>query len=348
MTTILIVDDNAINRKIIMTILQNANYHLLTANDGAEGLKIAHEQHIDLIISDIMMPSMDGYEFVYHLRANPTLVATKVIFYTAIFFEEAAKELARASGVSHFIVQPIDAADLLIIIEKVLNEPNPSFKLRPVDELHTRHRQLISKKLYEETKQLALLNQQLEQRIAEKTQLLNEANKALTVLSLHDQLTGLYNRRYLDVILEKQINSAKRHNKIFAVLLLDIDHYKKINDELGHEAGDFVLKEISNCIQNHIRTEDIVARYGGDEFIVILVDIDSKNALQRAELLRKSVETMEIYYDKKQLENLSISIGIAMYPINGKKEHILIKAADSALYKAKLLGKNHVVIAVEN
>ena len=344
MATILLIDDNAMNRKFLTTLLQCSNYHILNASDGEEGLSIAREHHPDLIISDIMMPSMDGYEFVYHLRSDPAIAKTKVIFYSAIFFETAAKELAKAIGVCHFIVQPAHSEDILNVIEQVLNDNSPPPLAQPVDKLHTKHHQLISNKLYEETNKLVLLNEELEQRITKKTQLLEEANQALTVLSFHDQLTGLYNRRFLDEILTKGIKRAKRYHKEFAVLLLDIDHYKNINDVFGHEAGDIVLQEVSRCIQHHIRPEDIASRYGGDEFIVVLQDIDSKNALQYAERLRRAIEKLNIHYNQQMIEKLTLSIGVAMYPMHKKTKNTLIKAADTALYKAKNIGRNNVML----
>jgi len=344
MATILIVDDNVMNRKFLTKLLQCAHYKVLNASSGPMGLTMARENHPDLIISDIMMPDMDGYEFVYYLRSDPNLVHTKVIFYTAIFFETAAKELAKASGVCHFMIKPSNSEDILKIIKKTLNAPSSPLSVQPVAELYTRHRQLISNKLYEETKKLVLLNEQLEQRITEKTQLLEESNQALTLLSFQDQLTGLYNRRFLNKLLVKEINSAKRHNKEFSVLLLDIDHYKKINDVFGHAAGDFVLQEVSNCIQKNIRPEDTAFRYGGDEFIVVLLDINAQNSLQRAERLRASVEKLAIHYNQQVFKQITVSIGGAMYPMQGKRKSTLINAADTALYKAKKLGRNTVVM----
>ena len=344
MATILIIDDSAINRKFLTTLLRCANHQTLSASSGAAGLKIARKTPPDLIISDIMMPKMDGYEFVNCLRADPILANTKVIFCSAVFFETEAKKLAKACGVCNFIVQPTHSDDILDVIKNVLNDPHIPHSMKPVDELDARHRELISKKLYEETNQLVLLNEQLERRVDEKTQILKEANQALTELSYHDQLTGLYNRHYLDKLLTNEISRAKRHHTEFAVLLLDIDHYKNINDGFGHEAGDYVLQEVSHCIQTNIRPEDIASRYGGDEFVVVLLDINPKDTLQRAERLRKAIQTLNLHYEQQKIKAITISIGIAMYPIHRKRKNALIKAADSALYKAKKSGRNNVVM----
>ena len=345
MTTILIVDDSKINQKFLSILLKCAHYSILIASDGAEGLKIARENHPDLIISDIMMPNMDGYEFVNYLRSDPELTNTKVIFYTAVFFGSAAKELAKACGVQHFIVQPTHSKDILNIVESVLNDQTTPIMLPPVGERYAKHHQLISNKLYENSKKLLLINEQLERRIADKTQLLVVANQALTVLSFHDQLTGLYNRRFLETRLMTEIERAKRYDKSFSVLLLDIDHYKSINDTLGHEAGDCVLQKISHCIQHNIRSEDIASRYGGDEFIVILLDVNSKQALQYADRLQHAVETLDIYYNQQLLEQVTLSIGVAMYPMHGKEKSELIKSADASLYIAKNSGRNKVILS---
>ena len=347
MTTILVVEDNKINCKYLVKLLESAHYQTLSASDAEEGLRITHEKHPDLIISDIMMPNMDGYEFVYKLRSFPDLVNTKVIFYTATYFEDTAIELAKGCGVSHYMLKPSDPDTILATVAAALKEPNQPLYTKPISILRQDHHKFITNKLFKETNELALLNQQLERRVAEKTEQLEQANQQLKALSLRDALTGLYNRRYLDERLDEEIKRVKRNQHKFAILLLDIDHYKTINDIFGHGAGDLVLQEVSHCLQKKVRQGDIVCRYGGDEFIVVLLDTEASNALQHAERIRKAIEQLEIRYNQQKLGTLTISIGVAICPTHGKTRKALINAADMAMYKAKDLGRDQVVITGE-
>jgi diguanylate cyclase (GGDEF)-like protein len=160
--------------------------------------------------------------------------------------------------------------------------------------------------------------------------------------SIRDPLTGLYNRRYLEDFFVKQIYQAERARVSIAVLMLDMDHFKKINDTYGHDAGDLVLKEMSKILQSDIRISDISARYGGEEFIVLLYDVDKDEALARAEHVRKAVSYVHIKYGAQHVASISVSIGIAIYPSDGQTAQELIEAADKALYHAKNTGRDKV------
>ncbi|KTC99180.1 sensor histidine kinase [Legionella erythra] len=162
--------------------------------------------------------------------------------------------------------------------------------------------------------------------------------------SIRDPLTGLYNRRYLEDFLFKQLHQAERSKSSFAILMLDLDHFKKINDTYGHDAGDSVLKELGQILYEDIRLGDLAARFGGEEFIVMLYDIDEKAALARAEALRNHVATIRPKYGAQQVGHITVSIGVAMYPADGKTPPQLIEAADKALYLAKSRGRNRVVV----
>ncbi|STX29305.1 sensor histidine kinase [Legionella beliardensis] len=161
--------------------------------------------------------------------------------------------------------------------------------------------------------------------------------------SIRDPLTGLYNRRYLEDFLFKQTHQAERAKSVFSVLMLDIDHFKKINDTYGHDAGDAVLKEFGQILQNIIRIGDVATRYGGEEFVVAFYDMDYQTTLIRAESIRQSVLRLQIRYGNTHVGPISVSIGIAMYPTDAKTPAELIEAADKALYFAKGHGRNQVV-----
>ncbi len=168
----------------------------------------------------------------------------------------------------------------------------------------------------------------------EKTRLFRE----IKMLSVRDGLTGVFNHAYAVGELKSEINSAKRYSTSFSIILPDVDNFKQVNDSYGHLTGDYVLKEISRLISNNLRTIDIVGRYGGEEFIIILRETDLEKALAAADRLRKAIELEKFSYYRNTIQ-LTVSSGIAMYQ-NGESAQDLIRTADDNLYRAKAGGKN--------
>lgn len=158
-----------------------------------------------------------------------------------------------------------------------------------------------------------------------------------------DSLTGLYNRGYFEDSLAGEISRARRYNTEFSILFLDLDDFKQVNDTLGHLAGDFVLKKVSNLIMNEKREEDVVARYGGEELVVILPETNKVNTIIKAERIRKKIQDMPLVYEGKKI-NISASGGIATFPQDALEADKLIHCADQALYRAKSEGKNQVCL----
>ncbi|MBA4422439.1 MAG: hypothetical protein C0390_04960 [Syntrophus sp. (in: bacteria)] len=169
--------------------------------------------------------------------------------------------------------------------------------------------------------------------------------ETLRNLSIRDPLTGLFNRRYMEESLEQELLKAKRYGRSLGVIMLDIDHFKRFNDTYGHEAGDLVLRELGVFLQNHIRVTDIPCRYGGEEFALILPEADMELTQQRAEQVRQGVATIRVKVQGQTLASITVSEGVAVYPGNGPTGQDVLRAADEALYRAKLMGRNHVAIA---
>ncbi|RDI41151.1 sensor domain-containing diguanylate cyclase [Aquicella lusitana] len=165
----------------------------------------------------------------------------------------------------------------------------------------------------------------------------------LSFQSVRDPLTSLYNRRYLEEFLIKQIHQSERTKQPLSVLMLDLDHFKRINDVHGHDAGDLVLKQLSQLLINEIRPGDLAARYGGEEFIIVLYDTEAQTAIKRADNIRKSVSLLHVKFGAQDTGEITVSIGISEYPQDGKTGSELIEAADKALYVAKNTGRNKVV-----
>jgi diguanylate cyclase (GGDEF)-like protein len=159
--------------------------------------------------------------------------------------------------------------------------------------------------------------------------------------SRYDSLTGLFNRQTFDETLEREINRARRHNLNLSILFFDLDDFKRINDSLGHQAGDMVLQHAAGTILSEKRSEDIAARYGGEEIVVILPETDKVNALVLGERIRRKVEKASLKFRGKKIR-YTISGGLAEYPNNAEDASGLLKSADSALYRAKGSGKNNI------
>ena len=166
--------------------------------------------------------------------------------------------------------------------------------------------------------------------------------------SIRDPLTGLHNRRSMEETLERETHRARRHSGAVTVLLIDVDHFKKFNDEHGHDAGDAVLVAVSELLQKRTRGEDLACRYGGEEFLLILAGAPFEAALARAESIRESIAQMHVTVAGRPLGRITVSIGVATLPLHAGEPSELITAADAALYAAKLHGRNRVESARED
>lgn len=169
--------------------------------------------------------------------------------------------------------------------------------------------------------------------------------KILRLESIHDPLTELYNRRHMEASLEREISRAQRHKTSVGILMLDIDHFKVFNDTYGHKAGDAILKGIAALLKSSSRGEDIACRYGGEEFLLILPNTKQEYAIKRAEQLLEQVRRHNIVYQERML-SVTISIGVAIYPLHCLDIQGLICAADAAMYQAKEGGRNQVAVAI--
>jgi diguanylate cyclase (GGDEF)-like protein/PAS domain S-box-containing protein len=168
---------------------------------------------------------------------------------------------------------------------------------------------------------------------------------ALRVLALHDGLTGMYNRRYMEDALQRELNRSARSGKPVAFIMIDIDHFKRFNDTFGHDAGDFVLNAVARAITTSIRATDIACRYGGEELAVVLGETDRVAAVQRAEALRAAIRGTNLTHRGQSLPGPAASIGVAVYPEHAGNLVDLVKAADQALYRAKQAGRDRVCVA---
>jgi len=169
--------------------------------------------------------------------------------------------------------------------------------------------------------------------------------ESLSAQAVRDSLTGLYNRRYLEQALEREVLRAARNRRTVGVLMLDLDHFKNFNDTHGHEAGDTLLRVLGDYLVTHVRAEDIACRYGGEEFVVILPEASLMMCQARAEQLWKGVQGLHVNFHGELLRGVTTSIGVAAFPAHGKTTSELLRAADAAMYAAKRRGRDCVEIA---
>lgn len=163
--------------------------------------------------------------------------------------------------------------------------------------------------------------------------------------SIRDPLTGLFNRRYMEESLERELRRADRNRQSLGVIMLDVDHFKRFNDTFGHEAGDLVLREVGQLLKGTIRGSDIACRYGGEEFILILPDTSVEDVQQKAEQVRIAVKKLNLKYRHQPLDAITVSLGIASFPQHGTTVEVITRIADTALYQAKHQGRDQAVIA---
>jgi len=181
--------------------------------------------------------------------------------------------------------------------------------------------------------------------IVYQRRLLIESEAKLFEESIRDHLTGLFNRRYLDETIEREIQRAKRAEFPVGFIMLDIDHFKNFNDKFGHAAGDIVLQEIGNLLEAKMRFADIVCRYGGEEFVVVMPEASLKVTRRRAEELQEAIKQLDLHYENKNLGNVTISSGVAVFPDHGNDGQAVLRSADTALYTAKRSGRDCVAVA---
>ena len=172
-----------------------------------------------------------------------------------------------------------------------------------------------------------------------------QLREALREQSIRDALTGLYNRRYMDEAIKQQISRVTRNLHPLGVIMLDIDHFKRINDTYGHALGDELLRQLGQFLKSHVRNEDIACRYGGEEFIVIMPDASLEATCERAEYFRQEAKKLRVQDNGQLLTGITLSLGVTVYPEHGRTKEAVMRAADAALYRAKQEGRDRVVVA---
>ena len=447
--TVLVVDDSESNIKLLQGKLINEYYTVLTANNGIQALKSLEENKVDIVLLDVMMPEMDGFETCKKIKSNPETTHIPVVMVTALSgIEDRIKGLE--SGADELLTKPIDDIALmarvksltrikvvidelklrnntsaqlggevielkenfsdnkiLLIDDDVIQAKNITSYLEEIvkqiktvtspDEIDTLGSfipdlviiscqidaedplrisvMLRSKPVFKNSVLMFLAEEEnvkdtvikgmelgindyciapvdaneLQARV--RTQLrrkqyqdtLRSVLEESVDLSTKDSLTGLFNRRYFDIHIKQMSDKIRNSDRTMSIMVLDVDHFKKVNDTYGHPAGDAVLKRLSHTLKSSFRVTDLIARYGGEEFVVLLGDVDIKQGKMIARKIRDIIKNTNftIPEHKKPLKK-TISIGVAEFNHKESLKNFIMRA-DKALYKAKKSGRNAVI-----
>ena len=296
---LLVVDDRVENVDLLVAILHQAGYTRVSwTTDPSEVLALHEAQHFDLILLDLNMPGMDGFEVMEKLKQVEEDAYLPVLAITA---QPRFKIAALEAGARDFITKPYDLIEVRQRIHNILEV----------------------RLLYKEVAEYARVHKEL---------------------ALHDALTGLPNRRLLLDRLITLLLHAKRAQRRIAVMYLDLDGFKAVNDQYGHDVGDKLLIMAAERLRFAAREEDTIARLGGDEFMVVIGDIAEIGDIHRpaTNIIR---ELSEPYLIDNIRVSVTASVGISFYPDDGVDVDVLIRRADTALYQAKHAGKNQYCIA---
>ena len=305
---ILVVDDVPANVQLLTTYLKGVGYHVIPARDGEEALALLRDAKPDLILLDVMMPKLNGFEVCKRIKSDENTRYIPVIMVTALNdIEDKIK--GQEAGADDFISKPFNKLELLTRVKSLLR--------------------------------IKSLHDQLSEKIAE----LEIAKERLRQLAITDGLTGLYNHRYFKEFLMRELDRAKRHRLNVSIVMIDIDHFKHYNDTHGHQAGDELLKQIAQLFKDNIRKIDLAARYGGEEFALVLLETNKRAGSVVAEKIKNLIDEYPFMHEETQPNGkVTVSMGVASFPEDATEFDDLIRIADQRLYQAKQRGRNQVVV----
>ncbi len=312
---ILVVDDLPQNIMALEAVIADKGFDVITASSGKDAVRLSLKHDFALILLDVQMPGMSGFEVARLIRSNPKTNHFPIIFVTAGMKDLLSQVEGYETGAVDYLIKPFEP---VILCSKVQ----------------------VFRELYLQRKVIERFYNNLEQLVEERTSELKEANRTISHQAATDYLTELYNRRYFNECLTAALSAARRHTYPLAMIMIDLDNFKRVNDTHGHSAGDLVLKRFASLLRDMIRTEDVAARWGGEEFIILLSHTVSDAAAALAERIRSAFEQQS---DSSSRLFLSASFGVVQLQENDDAD-TLIRRADTALYQAKHEGRNRVVV----
>ncbi len=289
---ILIVDDNAVNIRLLKIILEREGFEVLSTGNGLDAVDLTLKLTPHLVLLDLLMPDVSGMEILRILKLNNVTQSVPVLMVTARTSGEDVKAALEA-GAFDYIKKPLDEVEIVARVRSALR--------------HKFHQD------------------------------------KLVEMAMRDSLTGLYNHRLLIELLERELATGRRKQQSVSFCMADIDHFKRINDRFGHQAGDLVLQDVSRLLVSGLRKSDPIGRYGGEEFGLVLTSCSPEKAVGLCERLRGIVAEHPFLIEGEEV-HVTLSMGLAHAEPGAEiRETDLIQQADSALYRAKAEGRNRLV-----
>jgi diguanylate cyclase (GGDEF)-like protein len=316
---LLIVDDVAQNIQVAANILQQGAYQIAFAQDGPTAIQQSEANRFDLILLDIMMPDMDGFEVCRQIKQNPANQEIPVIFLTA---KNDAESVVRGFelGAMDYLTKPFNGAELQARVKTHLE-------------------------LYRSKQKLRAANQRLNIEIAQRQKAeeeLRRSREEYRQLAIHDGLTGLYNTRHLYGAVQQLVADGRRRSSHFSIIFLDIDNFKRVVDTHGHLNGSQALAEVAQTIMACIAAPAFGVAYGGDEFVVVLPDSDHLQALEKAREIRSRMLSTRYLPALPEGVHLQASFGVSTFPEDAEDIKAMLAEADKAMFQVKTRGKNAV------
>jgi two-component system cell cycle response regulator len=299
---VLLVEDSTAIRALVRKMLAAGGHTVVEAAGGAAALAACRQQQPDVVLLDVEMPEMSGWDVLAAMKADPDLRDVPVVFLTGRSDTTDIVDGLRL-GAHDYLRKPCEPTELLARVQAAARV----------------------KRLQDE---------------------LRQRNQELDLISRTDALTGLRNRRHVEEYLARLVSLARRNAEPIAVLIIDIDHFKSVNDGHGHDAGDAVLREVADRMVRSVRLEDMVGRWGGEEFLVVLPNTGADGAAELAERLRRMVADEPCQLGDGGSIQVTISVGCAASLMDDAGT--LVRSADVAMYRAKESGRNRVVVAASD
>ena len=316
---LLIVDDVPKNIQVAANMLQSSGYQMAFAQDGPTALAQTEVNRFDLILLDIMMPDMDGFEVCRRIKMNPANREIPIIFLTAKHDPESIVQGFQL-GAMDYLTKPFNGAELQARVKTHLE-------------------------LYRAREELKDANKRLSTEIAERKKAeeeLRRSREEYRQLSIHDSLTGLYNTRYLYDAMAKLEADCRLRGTQFSLIFLDIDNFKHVVDTHGHLNGSQALAEVAQTIMGCLAEPAYGVAYGGDEFVVVLPDFDHVRALEKAQEIRSRMLMTRYLPGIPNGVHLKASFGLATYPEDASDIKAMLAKADKAMFRVKTSGKNAI------
>jgi diguanylate cyclase (GGDEF)-like protein len=368
---ILVVEDSRFQARLLRTLLEKHRYGVRVARNGQEGLDALKNERPSLILSDIVMPVMDGFEMCRIIKSQDELKQIPVVLLTT---QSRPQDVLRGleSGADSYVTKPYDESTLLSTIERTLSVLTVQVPEDLSEQCQVAHenqlyligagrRQMINfllsayrdaflqnQRLEEARGQLVVLNESLEKMVAERTEALQQevakrriAQEKLRQLAITDGLTSVFNHRYFMEMGRREFIRVKRYGRQLSLIIMDLDHFKRTNDTFGHNVGDQILQAVAQICLKTFRKVDIFARIGGEEFAALLPETGMEQAWMAAERLRRTV-SRTVLRTKQGDVRLTLSLGVAAVTDETKEFEHLLRMADAALYVAKGNGRDRV------